>query len=260
MTNHQPATNNHQPATNNHQPAVQFENVSKTYSKLKQGTFKEFLPALVRNKETKRTFQALSQITWELEKGESLGILGKNGSGKSTILKLIAGVTKPSDGRITVNGKVAPLIELGAGFHPELTGRENVYLNGSILGIKRKQMDKLYKDIVEFAELEDFMDEPIKHYSSGMYMRLAFAVAVAETPDILLVDEILAVGDVKFQNKCLRRMHEFLKQGATMIMVSHNLDQLEEYCQKGLLLHKSKQIYYGDMKEALTLYKKNYLQ
>ena len=234
--------------------AIKAVNVSKKYSLQRQRTFKEFLPALIGGKETTIKFNALSHLNFEIEKGDSLGILGKNGSGKSTLLKVIAGVTKPSDGRITVLGRVAPLIELGAGFHPELTGRENVYLNGSILGIKHKDMEKLYPAIVEFAELEKFMDQPIKHYSSGMYMRLAFAVAVAETPDILLVDEILAVGDQKFQKKCLSRMAEFKEKGSTMVMVSHNPEQVRKYCNKGLVLNEGKQLFFGDIEQATTVY------
>jgi len=233
---------------------IKAENICKSYSLQKHKTFKEFLPALLSGSSVVVRFNAVSHLNFELHKGGSLGILGRNGSGKSTLLKLIAGVTKPSDGRLTVTGRVAPLIELGAGFHPELTGRENVYLNGSILGLKHKEMDKLYGNIVEFSELKEFMDQPIKFYSSGMYMRLAFAVAVAETPDILLVDEILAVGDIKFQKKCLDRMREFHKKGSTMVMVSHNPSQLEEYCSKGLLLDRGKQIFFGDIGEALKKY------
>ena len=234
--------------------AIKAENISKLYSLQKQRTFKEFIPALLGGAETKVRFHALSHLNFEIEKGESIGILGKNGSGKSTLLKVIAGVTKPSDGRITVNGRVAPLIELGAGFHPELTGRENVYLNGSILGIKHKDMEKLYPEIVRFAELEKFMDQPIKFYSSGMYMRLAFAVAVAETPDILLVDEILAVGDTRFQKKCLNRMKEFKEKGSTMVMVSHSVEQVRSHCTKGLVLQAGKQIFFGEIDEAIDLY------
>lgn len=236
--------------------SIQAENICKYYSLQKQKTMKEFIPALIGGAETKVQFKALSHLNFAIEKGESVGILGKNGSGKSTLLKLIAGVTKPSDGRITVNGRIAPLIELGAGFHPELTGRENVYLNGSILGIKHREMEKLYPEIVSFSELQDFMDEPIKHYSSGMYMRLAFAVAVAETPDILLVDEILAVGDAKFQKKCLDRMKDFKTQGSTMVMVSHSVEQVREYCTKGLVLQAGKQLYYGDIEGAIDAYQK----
>lgn len=235
--------------------AIKAENICKKYRLQKHKTFKEFIPALLGRQETIIQFNALNHINIEIKKGESLGILGRNGSGKSTLLKIIAGVTKPSDGRITVNGRIAPLIELGAGFHPELTGRENVFLNGSILGIRKRQMDKLYDEIVAFSELSDFMDQPIKYYSSGMYTRLAFSVAVAETPDILLVDEILAVGDVKFQQKCLARMEEFRKSGSTMVMVSHGPEQLEKYCDKGLLLDKGNQLYYGPIKEAVEKYR-----
>lgn len=235
---------------------IKAENLSKQYSLIKQRTFKEFLPALFSHQQTKIKFNALSHLNWEIKKGESLGILGKNGSGKSTLLKIIAGVTKPSDGQITVNGKVAPLIELGAGFHPELTGRENVYLNGSILGIKRKEMDQLYQSVVDFSELSDFMDQPVKFYSSGMYMRLAFAVAVAKKPDILLVDEILAVGDLRFQEKCLTRIKEFQDQGSTLILVSHNPSQIKTYCQKVLVLDKGKQIYFGETEKGIEAYQK----
>jgi ABC-type polysaccharide/polyol phosphate transport system ATPase subunit len=234
--------------------AIHAENVTKRYSLQKHRTFKEFLPALFAGRDTRVTFKALSHLAFEVAKGDSLAILGKNGSGKSTLLKIIAGVTKPTDGRITVQGRVAPLIELGAGFHPELTGRENVYLNGSILGIKHKDMETLYPEIVKFAELTEFMDQPIKYYSSGMYMRLAFAVAVAETPDILLVDEILAVGDQKFQKKCLNRMEEFKKQGSTMVMVSHNPEQVRKYCTKGLVLHEGKQLFFGEIDQAMAIY------
>jgi len=243
--------------TTSHQPPATIilaENLSKVYSLQKQKTFKEFLPALFSGKQTHSNFEALSHLNFEINRGESLGILGKNGSGKSTLLKIIAGVTKPSDGRITVKGKVAPLIELGAGFHPELTGRENVYLNGSILGIKKREMDRLYKSIVDFSELEAFMDQPVKHYSSGMYMRLAFSVAVVEKPEILLVDEILAVGDSKFQEKCLARIREFQNEGSTIVLVTHSPNQIEQYCQKVLLIDKGKQIFFGNTPEGVQKY------
>ena len=233
---------------------IKAENVSKIYNLQKQRTFKEFLPALFGGHETSTKLHALNHINFEINKGESLGIIGKNGSGKSTLLKLIAGVTKPSDGRITVDGKVAPLIELGAGFHPELTGRENVYLNGSILGFKRKEIDRLYKSIVDFSELQEFMDQPVKFYSSGMYMRLAFSVAVAETPDILLVDEILAVGDARFREKCLSRIKEFQEKGSTLVLVTHSPDQIEKYCSHALVLNEGKQIFVGDSTQAMRVY------
>lgn len=233
---------------------IKGENLWKIYRLQKQKTFKEFLPALFGGKPTFQVVNALHGINFEIKKGESLGILGRNGSGKSTLLKLIAGVTKPSDGRITVNGQVTPLIELGAGFHPELTGRENAYLNGSILGIKKKEMDELYPYIVEFAELEKFMDEPVKFYSSGMYMRLAFAVAVAKKPNILLVDEILAVGDLKFQEKCLKRIAEFQKSNASLVIVTHNPKLVFDRCQKVLVLDNGHQKYFGDVKKGIEIY------
>lgn len=232
---------------------IKAENLTKEYRLNKQRTFKEFLPALFSGQSTYVKFKALQAVNFELKKGESLAILGRNGSGKSTLLKIIAGVTKPSDGRITVLGKVAPLIELGAGFHPELTGKENVYLNGSILGIRKKQMDRLYKSIVDFSELHDFMDQPVKFYSSGMYMRLAFSVAVAEKPEILLVDEILAVGDIKFREKCLARIKEFQKQGATLVLVTHSPEQALDYTEKTLVLHQGKQIFFGETKEGVKI-------
>jgi len=238
----------------NNNTVIKAENISKIYNLQKQKTFKEFLPALFGGKETWTKFHALSHINFEINKGESLGIIGKNGSGKSTLLKLIAGVTKPSDGRITVVGNISPLIELGAGFHPELTGRENVYLNGSILGFKRKDIDRFYKNIVEFSELEAFMDQPIKFYSTGMYMRLAFSVAVSETPDILLVDEILAVGDIKFQQKCLDRIKEFQNQGSTLVLVTHSPGQIDTYCNQTLILDEGKQIFFGDSSQAVKIY------
>lgn len=233
---------------------IKAENLSKQYNLNKQRTFKEFLPAFLIGQNTKVKFNALYRLNFQIKKGESLGILGKNGSGKSTLLKIIAGVTKPSDGQITVNGRLAPLIELGAGFHPELTGRENVYLNGSILGIKKKHMDKLYQGIVNFAEMENFMDQPVKHYSSGMYMRLAFAIAVAEKPDILLVDEILAVGDIRFRKKCLQRIKEFQKNGSTLVLVSHTMEQVRDYCQKVLVLDHGNQVFFGDVAEGIEKY------
>jgi ABC-type polysaccharide/polyol phosphate transport system ATPase subunit len=234
--------------------AIKAEHITKIYSLQRQKTFKEFLPALIGMKETKDKFTALHDVNFEVKAGESLGILGVNGSGKSTLLKIIAGVTVPTSGKMTVNGKIAPLIELGAGFHPELTGKENVYLNGSILGKKKKEMDALYDQIVEFSGLEKFMDEPVKHYSSGMYMRLAFSVAVAEKPEILLVDEILAVGDTQFQKKCLNKIHEFKKKGMTMIMVSHSLEQIKENCSIALILNKGEQIFCGEINEAIRQY------
>jgi len=235
---------------------IKAEKLYKIYNLQRQKTFKEFLPALFSGSKTRKKVNALSDINFDLFKGQSLGIMGKNGSGKSTLLKLIAGVTIPTMGDIKVFARVAPLIELGAGFHPELTGKENIFLNGSILGIKKRDMDKLYDSIIDFSELHNFIDEPIKFYSSGMYMRLAFSVAVAKTPDILLVDEILAVGDAKFQEKCLNRIKKFQKSGTTMIMVSHNIEQIREHCNQGLVLQNGKQKFFGSISEAIEKYQK----
>jgi ABC-type polysaccharide/polyol phosphate transport system ATPase subunit len=228
--------NNKNMSTN---PIVKFENVTKSFSKLTKKTFKEFLPALFMGEKTTDFFTALSKISFDIQKGECVGIIGPNGSGKSTILKLVAGVMSPSNGNISVHGRVSPLIELGAGMHPELTGRENIYLNGAILGLKRKQIDANFQSIIDFSELSEFIDQPIKHYSSGMYMRLAFSIAVHVNPEILIVDEILAVGDPKFQQKCLDKMAEFKKQGVTILFVSHNLDTVKDFCTRVLYINHS---------------------
>ena len=218
-------------------PIIKFDQVTKKFSMLKQKTFKEFLPALFSGKKTKDEFIAFENISFEIQKGETVGIIGPNGCGKSTILKLVAGVMSPASGKITVNGKVSPLIELGAGFHPELTGRENIYLNATILGLKKKEIDKKYESIVEFSELKEFIDQPIKHYSSGMYVKLAFSVAIQVDPEILIIDEILAVGDAAFQPKCFAKMEEFKKKGITILFVSHALGQVENFCTKAIYIN-----------------------
>jgi len=239
------------------EPIIKIENITKEFRLNKQKTFKEFLPALFGGKETVAKFNALENISFEVKKGETVGIIGPNGSGKSTILKLIAGVMSPTKGKITVKGRVSPLIELGAGFHPELTGTENIYLNGAILGLSKKQIKENFKKIVDFAQLWDFIDQPIKHYSSGMYMRLAFAVAVHVNPEILIVDEILAVGDTDFQAKCFKKMEDFKKQGVTIIFVSHNMDQIKNFCTKVIYLkdHQIKTI--GEPIEIIKIYRED---
>jgi len=218
-------------------PIIKFEDVTKNFSKNHHKTFKEFLPALFMGEKTVDKFTALQNISFEIKKGECVGIIGPNGSGKSTILKLIAGVMFPSTGKVHIHGKISPLIELGAGMHPELTGRENIYLNGAILGLKRKDIDKNLQSIVDFSEIEEFIDQPVKHYSSGMYMRLAFSIAVHVNPEILIVDEILAVGDSNFQAKCFARMEEFKKAGVTIIFVSHALSQVQNFCTRAIYLN-----------------------
>ncbi len=213
-------------------PVIEFSQVTKSYSLQKQKTLKELAQALVLGESTKNEFTALSNINFKIFPGETVGVIGPNGSGKSTILKLIAHVTYPTKGKVFVHGRVSPLIELGAGMHPELTGTENISLNGSILGLSQKEIKNKYKDIVDFAELWEFIDQPIKHYSSGMYMRLGFAIAVHTNPDILLVDEILSVGDVKFQEKCFKKMEEFKKSDTTILYVSHSLKSIYSFCDK----------------------------
>jgi ABC-2 type transport system ATP-binding protein len=225
---------------------IKFDHVTKQFSKLSQKTFKEFIPALFRGEKTIESFKALDDISFEIKKGETVGVIGPNGSGKSTILKLIAGVMSPNAGTVSVHGNVSPLIELGAGFHPELTGRENIFLNGAILGLSQKEIAAKFNSIVEFAELQEFIDQPVKHYSSGMYMRLAFAVAVHTHPEILIVDEILAVGDSAFQSKCFAKMEEFQKsKDVTIIFVSHDMNKVESFCTRCIYLNDHKIQYNG---------------
>lgn len=199
-------------------------------------------------------FWALKDINFEVKPGEVLGVIGPNGSGKSTLLKLLAGVSSPTSGKITVKGRIAPLIELGAGFHYELTGRENVYINGTILGLSKNEIDNRIDEIIDFAELKDFIDTPVKHYSSGMFMRLGFSVAVHVEPDILLVDEILAVGDAHFQEKSFAKMKEFKDRGVTMVIVSHARESIQKFCDRGLYISYGEQKYFGQIDEAIAKY------
>lgn len=217
--------------------AIKFDRVSKDFSKNNQKTFKEFLPALFLGEKTVDRFTVFKDISFEIKKGECVGIIGPNGSGKSTILKLIAGVMSPTSGTISVQGRISPLIELGAGMHPELTGRENIFLNGAILGLSRKQIVENIQSIIDFSEIEEFIDQPIKHYSSGMYMRLAFSIAIHVKPEILIVDEILGVGDASFQEKCFKKMTEFKESGVTIIFVSHSLTQVEKFCSRAIYIN-----------------------
>jgi len=235
-------------------PIIKFHHVTKNFSKNNQKTFKEFLPALFMGEKTVDKFTALDNISFEIEPGECVGIIGPNGSGKSTILKLIAGVMSPSSGSIHVHGKISPLIELGAGMHAELTGRENIYLNGAILGLKRKEIDKNIQSIIDFSEIQEFIDQPIKHYSSGMYMRLAFSIAIHVNPEILIVDEILAVGDTQFQAKCFAKMEEFKKRGVTIIFVSHSLAQIQKFCTRALYLNNHHILLDGNPKTVCKEY------
>lgn len=199
-------------------------------------------------------FWAVDNLSFELRQNESLGIIGSNGSGKSTLLKMLNGIFMPDKGKIEIKGKVGALIEVGAGFHPMLTGRENIYINGAILGISRREIAEKFDEIVEFADIGDFIDSPVKHYSSGMYVRLGFAVAINMRPDILLIDEVLSVGDLSFQNKSLKRLAELRQKARAIIFVSHNLEHIKTLCSKVLLLNKGVPIFYGGTDEALLKY------
>ncbi len=199
--------------------------------------------------------EALKNINIEVKKGEFYGIIGRNGSGKSTLLKLLAGIYYPSAGSVEINGNLTPFIELGVGFNPELTGRENVYLNGALLGFSRKEMQDMYSDIVDFAEIEQFMDQKLKNYSSGMQVRLAFSIAIRARSEILLIDEVLAVGDLLFQQKCYDTFKEIKRQGRTVIFVSHDLGAIDSFCDRVMLLNRGKQIIVGEPKETIAEYK-----
>lgn len=256
---------------------IKFENVSKKYH-LGYMNFNGFRDSLLKiinriistqnnpfQNQTDDNFYALKDVSFELKQGEALGIVGPNGAGKSTILKLLAHTIEPTSGKIITDGKISALIELGAGFHHELTGRENIYLYGSIMGLRRKEIKEKFDSIVAFAELEKFIDTPVKHYSSGMYARLGFAVAIHVEPDILLIDEVLAVGDMNFRKKCYERLHEILSKGqTTIIFVSHDIYRVQALCKKTLFLDKGciKKIgstpevissYYNEMNKAMIL-------
>ncbi|MBY0227563.1 MAG: ABC transporter ATP-binding protein [Hyphomicrobium sp.] len=200
-------------------------------------------------------FWALRDVSFEIRRGEVVGIIGRNGAGKSTLLKVLSRITEPTEGRVTIKGRVASLLEVGTGFHPELTGRENIYLNGAILGMTRAEIKRKFDEIVAFAEVEKFLDTPVKRYSSGMYVRLAFAVAAHLEPEILVVDEVLAVGDADFQKKCLGKMGEVAKAGRTVLFVSHNTGSVSTICEKGMLLRAGNLIADGPMSEVLSQYR-----
>jgi ABC-2 type transport system ATP-binding protein len=203
-------------------------------------TFKEYVIRLLQGKINHRSFWALKDINLEIKHGEIFGILGRNGAGKSTLLKVISRILIPTEGRVWLNGNISPLLQLGAGFHPELTGRENIYLNATLLGRKREEIKEKFDEIIAFAEIGDFIEAPLRTYSSGMQARLGFAVASAWTPDVLILDEVLSVGDVAFQEKCLERMAKFRDSGATVLMVSHSIDRIRTTCERALWLDHGK--------------------
>lgn len=241
--------------------AIAVENVSKRFRMRTveaHTTLKTAFVELVlgrRRPKRESGFHALKDISLTVEAGRTLGIIGRNGSGKSTLLKLLAGILRPDSGRIQVNGKVSALLELGAGFHPEFSGRENVYINGIVLGLSKKEVRRRFPEIVRFAELEPFIDEPVRTYSSGMYMRLGFSVAVHTDPDILLIDEILAVGDEAFQQKCYEKLAEFQRKGKTIVLVSHDLQAVEEWCDEAIWLNEGVIRGRGMPKEVVERYR-----
>ncbi len=242
-------------------PAITVENLSKLYhiGDRVPNSLRDAITALWRPAAEKRASSelwALKDVSFEVEEGDTLGVVGRNGAGKSTLLKILSRITKPTQGSASIRGRVGSLLEVGTGFHNELSGRENIYLNGAILGMKRAEIDKRFDEIVAFSEIERFLDTPVKHYSSGMYMRLAFSVAAHLEPEVLIVDEVLAVGDTGFQNKCLGKMDEVSRSGRTVLFVSHNLGSLAQICNKGILLHKGELVSSGDIRETVNDYLK----
>ena len=241
-------------------PAVVADGVSKVYRRfLHQHQFRTLKSALltgslITDLRPDETFTALDGVSFEVPRGTTFGVIGENGSGKSTLLKLLAGITKPTRGSLRVAGRISALIELGAGFHPEISGRENVAINGIMLGLTRREVDERFDEIVDFAELREFIDAPVKTYSSGMYMRLGFSVAIHVDPDVLLIDEVLAVGDESFTRKCLDKIGEFRRRGRTIVLVTHSLGLVEKMCDEALWLRHGRQAGIGDPKRVVDAY------
>lgn len=235
------------------------ENVSMKFNLASEkfDSFKEYVIKSIKKQVSFDEFWALKEVSFNVEKGDAIGLIGLNGSGKSTMLKTIAGVLKPTIGKVVVRGTVAPLIELGAGFDMDLTARENVFLNGALLGYSRSQMEAFYEEIVAFSELHDFMNVPVKNFSSGMISRLAFSIATIGTPDILIVDEVLSVGDFRFQEKCESRIQNMLNSGVTILFVSHSIEQVKKLCNKIVWLEKGVLKMMGDSEDICDIYAKS---
>ncbi|WP_378147475.1 ABC transporter ATP-binding protein [Cnuibacter sp. UC19_7] len=236
-------------------PVIQVQNVSKRFTIRKDKSLKERLVNAGRSRRFKEDFWALKDVSFEINAGTTVGLIGSNGSGKSTMLKAIGGIIEPTRGAVRRRGRLAALLELGAGFHQDLTGRENVYLNASILGLSRRQTDQYFDEIVEFSGIGKFIDTQVKFYSSGMYIRLAFSVAVHVDPDLLLVDEVLAVGDEAFQRKCLDKIREFQYEGRTIVIVSHSLEQVSDLCERVVLLNRGELVVDGSPIEATAAFR-----
>src|SRR5687768_4203685 len=241
-------------------PAIDVVNVSKVYRRYAQkkqfATLKSAILSgtLLGDLKPDETFQALRGVSFQVPKGCTYGVIGRNGSGKSTLLKCVAGITRPTEGRVSVDGRISALIELGAGFHPEISGRENIFINGIMLGLTKKDIQRRFDEIVEFAEMQDFIDAPVKTYSSGMYMRLGFAVAVHVDPEVLLVDEVLAVGDEGFTHKCLDKFADFKRRGKTILLVTHSLGLVERFCDEALWMDAGRLEAIGDPKRVVSAY------
>jgi ABC-type polysaccharide/polyol phosphate transport system ATPase subunit len=236
---------------------VRVENVTQRFRVIRErpDTLRELFSKFLRHHVTHHNLDAVKNVSLEVPEGQMMGLVGRNGSGKSTLLKIIAGVYRPTAGRVWVNGSIAPLIELGAGFHSELTGRENILLNGLLMGYSKEQMLEREQRIIDFADIGDFIDAPIKQYSSGMHTRLAFAVATEVDPQVLIIDEILAVGDAAFQEKCFARIQNFRESGKTVLFVSHSMAQVIKYCDRAVLLEKGSVVADGDPSEVADIYK-----
>ncbi len=238
--------------------AIKVQNISKRYliGDTSSGSLQETISGFFGNKASNRTeeFYALRDISFEVKRGEAIGIIGKNGAGKSTLLKVLSRITEPTSGRIEIDGRVSSLLEVGTGFHPELTGRENVFLNGTILGMKRQEIKDKFDEIVAFSGVEKFLDTPVKRYSSGMKVRLAFAVAAHLEPEILIIDEVLAVGDAEFQKKCLGKMEDVAGEGRTVLFVSHNMGAVKQLCTRGLMLKQGKVVTQGTIAQVVDAY------
>tara|TARA_B110000495_G_C23025429_1_gene609258 strand:- start:5 stop:1189 length:1185 start_codon:yes stop_codon:yes gene_type:complete len=217
--------------------AIEVKNISKKYSK-----------------NDRSEFWALKDVSFELKKGDTLGIIGANGSGKSTLLKILSGILKPSEGKIIIDGKISSILDIGTGFHPDLSGRENVYLSGSLYGLNKKYVDYIFDDLLAFSEIADFIEEPVKNYSSGMYMRLAFSIFAFMNPEILILDEVFSVGDVAFQKKCIKKLRELLKEGVSVIIVAHDMTQISTICNRVLLLNSGETIMNGTTAKVVNYY------
>ncbi|KJL28420.1 ABC transporter ATP-binding protein [Microbacterium oxydans] len=234
-------------------PRILVEDVHKHFKLRHTHSIKETFVAAMRRKPLTSEFQALDGVSFSIDEGEAVALMGFNGSGKSTMLKLISGVLRPDEGMVRTRGRVAGLIEVGAGFHPDLSGRENVYLNAAILGMSKKETKEQFDAIVEFSEIEKFIDTEVKHYSSGMFLRLAFSVAIHTHVDILLIDEILSVGDEPFQRKCIKRVRELHAQGKTLVVVSHDLNMVSDLCERGIVIQHGNIAFDGPSKHAVEL-------